>query len=250
MESFLKKNIQKYVTKISTEKEISRAIAATLRKEFTVINFNFHPSVIDIQPFIWKGFSSNVRYTYVINLDNIKRIWAEMDSTRRNDIRRAEKDGIYIEGGGKFEEIFSLVEKTFQRQKMKIKFRAAAFQYNDLLEKKGWCRSFIAKDKDGKPIAGVYIVWDWKRSYYLLGGYDPQHRHHGAMALAIWEAIKFSKEKLGLKEFDFEGSMLPQIELFFRKFGGKLVPYYSVSFMPSIFKLAFWIRKKLKRSFY
>ena len=44
----------------------------------------------------------------------------------------------------------------------------------------------------------------------------------------MWKAIKFSKEELGLAEFDFEGSMVPQIEQFFRKFGGILTPYYSV----------------------
>jgi hypothetical protein len=32
---------------------------------------------------------------------------------------------------------------------------------------------------------------------------------------------------LGIKYFDFEGSMLPQIEIFFRGFGGQLVPYYN-----------------------
>ena len=45
----------------------------------------------------------------------------------------------------------------------------------------------------------------------------------------MWEAIKFTKEELGLNQFDFEGSMVPPIELFFRKFGGKLTPYYTVS---------------------
>jgi len=244
-----KNNTGKYVTKISTEKEISRAIASALRKEFAVVHFNFHPSVVDLQPFIWEGFSSSVRYTYIINLNDIDRVWSEMDPTRRNDIRRAEKDGIYVEDGVEFEEMFSLVEKTFQRQKMKIQFRTAAFRYNSFLEKKDWCRSFIAKNKDGIPIAGVYIVWDWNRSYYLLGGYDPQYSHHGAVALAMWKAIKFTKEELGLREFDFEGSMIPQIELFFRKFGGRLVPYYSVKFMPLIFRIALWIRNKLKRKF-
>lgn len=240
-----KNNTGKYVTRISTEKEISSAIASALRREFAVVNFNFHPSVVDLQPFIWEGFSSSVRYTYILNLDDIERVWAEMDESRRRNIRRAEKDGIYVEDGVGFEEMFSLVEKTFQRQRIKAQFRTAAFRYNSVLERKGWCRSFIAKNKDCMPIAGVYIIWDWNRSYYLLGGYDPQHSHHGAVALAMWRAIKFTKEELGLREFDFEGSMIPQVELFFRKFGGRLVPYYSVNFMPLILKVALWVKEEL-----
>ena len=44
----------------------------------------------------------------------------------------------------------------------------------------------------------------------------------------MWEAIKFAK-KLGIKYFDFEGSMVPQIERYFRGFGGKLTPYYRIN---------------------
>ena len=89
----------------------------------------------------------------------------------------------------------------------------------------------------GKAIAVVYIVWDEKRSYYILGGYDVEESHHGASAIAMWEAIKFTKEELGLNQFDFEGSMMQPVELFFRKFGGKLTPYYTVSWSKPSVKL-------------
>ena len=101
----------------------------------------------------------------------------------------------------------------------------------------------MARNKEGKAIAAVYIVWDEKRSYYLLGGYDAEESHHGASALAMWEAIRFTKEELGLKEFDFEGSMVPSIEMFFRKFGGTLTPYYSVRWMKPYVKLALYAKE-------
>ncbi|MCL5071056.1 MAG: GNAT family N-acetyltransferase, partial [Actinobacteria bacterium] len=97
------------------------------------------------------------------------------------------------------------------------------------LEKAGRCRAFVTRNAQGEAIAGVYIIWDEKRCYYLLGGYDPEQSHHGGSALAMWEAIRFTKNELGLDEFDFEGSMVPQIEQFFRKFGSRLTPYYTVS---------------------
>ena len=71
-------------------------------------------------------------------------------------------------------------------------------------------------------------------SYYILGGYDVDERHHGASAIAMWEAIKFTKEELGLNQFDFEGSMVQQIERFFRKYGGKLTPYTVSWTKPSV----------------
>ena len=53
----------------------------------------------------------------------------------------------------------------------------------------------------------------------------------------MWEAIKFTKEELGLNQFDFEGSMIQPVEQFFRKFGGKLTPYYTVSWTKPSAKL-------------
>nr|HPR68216.1 methicillin resistance protein [Kiritimatiellia bacterium] len=46
--------------------------------------------------------------------------------------------------------------------------------------------------------------------------------------LAVWEAIRHAKEA-GLETFDFEGSVIPPIERFFRGFGGRLTPYYTVN---------------------
>ena len=69
---------------------------------------------------------------------------------------------------------------------------------------------------------------DSQTAYYLLGGYQAEERHHGAGALAVFEAIQHCRE-IGLKTFDFEGSVIPAIEKYFRGFGGQLKPYFSVN---------------------
>jgi hypothetical protein len=227
-----KKQETRYVNRLSQEKEMSRELARRLKEDFHFVSFNYSPGLTDLQPFLWEGFSAGINYTYIINLENsLEDIWKSMDDRTKNDIRKAEKDGIGVNTSDDFAQTFSLVEKTFTRQDMKVSFKSAAFSYNDSLKTKNLCKSFLAKDKNGNIIAMVYIVWDNKRSYYLLGGYDPGKSHHGASAIAIWEAIKFTKAELGLKEFDFEGSMVPQIEQFFRKFGGRQVPYFTVSWV-------------------
>ena len=43
--------------------------------------------------------------------------------------------------------------------------------------------------------------------------------------------VKFCIEesiRRGCRAFDFEGSMIPEIEVFFRSFGGDLLPYFSI----------------------
>ncbi len=218
----------KYVTALSNDKEISLALARHVKNDFTSISCRFAPEVVDLQPFIWEGYASSVRYTYRLDVGDLDRVWTNMEPSRRKNIRGAEKDGIAIENGAGFSSVFSLVENTFERQGEKVAFKNAAFRYNEILSEGNRCRAFLARSNGGEELAAVYIVWDEKRAYYLLGGYDPQTSHHGAGALAMWEAIRFTRETLGLREFDFEGSMIPAIERFFRKFGGVLTPAYCV----------------------
>ena len=82
--------------------------------------------------------------------------------------------------------------------------------------------------QNNQPIAASFCIFDNNKVYYLLGGYDSKNKHQGAGALAVDAAIKHSKEK-GIIIFDFEGSMLPEVEKYFRGFGGDLIPYYSVN---------------------
>ena len=48
-----------------------------------------------------------------------------------------------------------------------------------------------------------------------------------AAPMAMFACIRQARE-LGLEVFDFEGSMIPGIERYFRSFGGTLTPLYRV----------------------
>jgi hypothetical protein len=226
----------KYVSRISDQKQIAREIAKRLKKDFSSIKISFIPYPVDLQPFIWEEFTASVSYTYLLSLDDLELMWKNMDKKRRNDIRWAEENEIRAEPSNNFNEMLNLVEKTLSKQKGKVD-RATASKYDEALSKRNQCISFIAKNKIKEAIAGAYIVWDQKRAYYLLGGANPEKNQRGASALAVWEAIKFTKKELGLSEFDFEGSMIPEIEQFFREFGGILTPRYSVTWRKSYMKL-------------
>jgi CelD/BcsL family acetyltransferase involved in cellulose biosynthesis len=92
-----------------------------------------------------------------------------------------------------------------------------------------------------KAIAASYVLYNKDTAYYLLGGYDPSNKHNGAGVMALFNAIMEAKKR-GIKNFDFEGSMLPEVEKYFRAFGGELVPYFTVN------KAKFLIEVLLKKS--
>jgi len=218
----------KPVETCSARKDALRLLAPAIRDAYHGVQLRFAPGFVDVQPFLWEGFTASVRYTYILSLTTAEEVWNGMSNTRRSDIRRAEKDGLTIDTGAPFADLWRLVERTFHRQERRAGFGAAAGKVDRLLTALERSRTFIAREPSGRAIAGAYICWDWRRAYYLLGGYDADCSHHGASALALWHAIRFSKEELGLDAFDFEGSMVRPIERFFRKFGGDLTPYFEV----------------------
>jgi len=219
----------KYVTEISNKKEIGGALAARLKRDFRrVEELAFAPEVTDLQPFIWQGFHVRVRYTYRLSLRSLETVLENMDARRRNEIVSAQREGIQVEPGADFAEVMRLSEKSFERQGKVTALRPIAVRIEAALRPAGRCLAFLARSRDGEPLGAAWIAWDEKRAYYLVGGYDHSAKANKAGSLALWHAIQFAATDLKLLEFDFEGSMIPAVEQFFRKFGGTLVPYYSI----------------------
>ncbi len=181
----------------------------------------------DALPFIWNGFRVTTVYTYLLGLDRpVENLWAGLSKSRRNDIRKTESDGLEVVDATDLSVVRRLVKLTFQRQGARSYDRELCSILEDFSDARN-SFAFIA-EREGRPIASAFCVHDQRTAYYLLGGYDPDYRHHGAGAACVWNCIRRAHE-LGLKTFDFEGSSIPSIERFFRGFGGVLTPLRSVS---------------------
>ncbi|MDA8087541.1 MAG: GNAT family N-acetyltransferase [Nitrospiraceae bacterium] len=209
-------------------KQIMSCIAEFIDgKNYPVVSLSFDKAIIDMQPFIWRDFKVVPQYTYVIDLalpDGD--IWKRMSYEIRNHIAKGEKDGLVVGRIDDYTLVKSLVLKTFSRQKKTIDDSG---MNKVLFDFATGSNSFaFAAFRGDIPIACTFCVRDNETAYYLLGGYDSVNKHHGAGPLCVWEAIRHAKS-LGLAYFDFEGSMVPAIERYFRGFGGQLTPYYRAN---------------------
>ncbi|NQV18019.1 MAG: GNAT family N-acetyltransferase [Armatimonadetes bacterium] len=210
------------------QKKVSKKIAQFTKKlNAIILFFSLDRTIIDVQPFIWEKFKVYIRYTYTINLRiNNEKIWENFSPERRNDIRKANNDGVKIFKGSDKNTLMELIIKSLTRQNKAIDIKSLekiVFKFSSEINS----FYFIAYYKE-KPISVSFCIHDKKKAFYVIGGYDSNNKHHGAGASTLWECIKHAK-KLDLKEFDFDGSMIPNIERFFRGFGGKLVPFYRIN---------------------
>lgn len=193
---------------------------------------NFHENFTDWLPFFWRGYAQTTRYTYVLeDVSDPAALWNRMRRNHRRDIRRAERLGIRIKDNLEMARFLELNRKTFTRQgKEPLASDEIICRLDQACCANAGRRIFAGVDSQGRVHAAVYVAWADNTAYYLMGGSEPDLRESGAQLLALWEAVIFSSSVV--KRFDFEGSMLPQVERSFRGFGARQVPYFSISKSP------------------
>ncbi len=213
---------------LSENKKVMKALSDFLSDlSYGVLSIYLPENHIDMQHFYWKGFKVVPNYTYHIDLAQSESdIQKNYSTERRNDIKKAIKDEVVVKLTNDLELIKQMVSNTFSRKEKgydEAMINRILFDFAD--DKNSF--SYVSFRND-KAIAASFCIYDQDKAYYLLGGYDSKNKHQGAGALAVDAAIKHSKE-IGIKIFDFEGSMLPEVEKYFRGFGGDLIPYYSIN---------------------
>ena len=206
---------------------------------------NAHYGLSDTLPFHWAGYEAMVRYTYVLEkLTDEERLWSQMASRTRGSIRKA-RNLVTVRTVEDFDLFIDLYEKTFTRQGQEMPYKRALL--NRVYERamaNDACRVLIAEDASNRAHAASFLLYDDRTTYYLMGGSDPEHRNSQALSLLIWEGIQFASTVS--ERFDFEGSMIPQIESYFRSFGAKQKTYYALSKMSHRFQIAWSARAALK----
>ncbi len=225
---FFESRAKNPAAKTNEQRAVVEAMAEHLAKSrAAVISVSLSFQTTDSLPFYWRGFKVVPQYTYRIDLtQDVADLFAAMSMQQRHHIRKAKKDRVSSEEVLDTSDLRSLVLKTFCRQDKSFPSK----NMDDILQqyhpgKNSFC--FISCYQ-GSPAAGVFVVHDSKTAWNLMTGYDNNNTHHGAGPLAMNCAIQKAKA-LGLEVFDFEGSVIPPIERYFRGFGGQLTPVFGVN---------------------
>jgi hypothetical protein len=217
----------KYARRVETEKKLLGQLVEML-PPFDFFRQSLSPSLTNWLPFYWAGFEATVRYTYRIgDLTDLDRVKSEFQEQVRRGIRKAE-GVVEIDHDYPLEDLLRLNEQTYARQGVKSPDSPELIRRLDAAcAARGARRIIGAVDSDGRTHAALYVVWDERTLYALINARDPELQTFGSNTLLYWEAIKLASEVSQL--FDFEGSMLEPIEHFFRGFGGRQTPYFSIS---------------------
>ena len=230
---------QKNNTKLSFEKEALNYLINQLPKA-NISVIKLHHSVKNILPFVWKGYRSSVRYTYILKeiYEKESILLENLSSNTRKNINKAEKKLEVFESQD-VSKLHELIDMTFQRQNLNIPYsKDNLISLFKACKANSCCKILMTKDNQNNIHSGILLVWNKKTVYYLVGGSNPAFRNSEAMTLIMWESVKFASSFA--QEFDFEGTMVESIERFIRGFGATQHPYYQLSKVkPSFLKPLF-----------
>ena len=182
-----------------------------------------HPDQSNLLALQWSGYKEYKRYTYRLDLKK-EHIWQELNAKQRNIIRKA-GNRLKINQSYDIDKFYQYNKFTFERQSMDIPYSLEKIRslYSEL-STRGCCTLLEANDKSKNNTHGMILLGHDSLSVYLLAiGSIAELRNQGCIPLLIWEAISMFRDSHQI--FDFEGSMIPRIERFFRSFGGALTPY-------------------------
>jgi Acetyltransferase (GNAT) domain len=212
---------------LGEEIELLTALEAALPRADAFVQ-QFAPTMLNALPFYWAGYRLELQYTYRLSdLGSEDALWRGLRGNIRREIRKARKR-VEIRDGLALDRFHHVWAKTFARQRLRPPALPVQLERLDAACAAHGARALLSAHDDADRVHAVaYVVWDANAAFYLLGGADPALRTSGAGSLVLWEAI--TRARAVTDVFDFEGSMLPQVERHFRAFGARQTPYLRVS---------------------
>lgn len=217
----------KYVTQMARERNIGVQLVNHITS-YSSFDYTFHPNFTNWLPFYWAGFRQETRYTYILpDISSFDLLSRNADSRVRNTLRKAEKNNIRIINSIDLGSFYSINRLSFQRQGGNPPYSLEKLsKLYEALSPLNSMHLIGAIDDSERLVAVAGVINDSRCSYLLLNGTDYRVSDNGANTKLLVETIRYCSKFSTM--FDFEGSMIKNIEFFYQSFGAVQTPYFSI----------------------
>jgi hypothetical protein len=231
--------------KASEEKgDLLRILAESPR--LGLYDYAFPPAYTDMMPLLWNGFDTSVGYTYQIPPAPPEQWQKAMTAANRNTLRKAHEVvrqlGGTVETTENFEECYALVRQTIDYKSIRhgsdVEVLSAWWK---VVRDRQAGQLYVVRESSGQPICATVLAWDHRCAYYLASGIRADARKGPLRELSrlLIERMITDVHTRGLI-FDFEGSSLPGVEPYFRRWGGTCLPQYRAVKIVKLLSFAAW----------
>ncbi len=208
--------------KVSLEEKVISDLITQL-PPYSFYYQQYDPGFTNWAPLYWRGFKQTTRYTYRLNTSLEGKISIDqLKGNLRRNIQKAEAQCSITETT--LDDFISALIDAYAGRKNPFNIALIKRLYSSL-ERKNAVRLIGCRHLETNVmLAGAMIAYDKETSYYVAGFYNPKYKDSGALSYLLWNIISSNKTPC----FDFEGSMIKEIEHFFRGFGGEWTPHSRI----------------------
>ena len=213
-------------SKLTLEKKIYTEIIDKLPK-FDYFNVTLDHKYLNWLPFYWRGFKQTTQYTYIVeDLSNMDLVLKNFGKGKKSDIKKA-ADQLSIRFDMSPQLFIDFYNKSLKKQNKELSYSETLFikLCSEAISRKQG-EIICAIDREENIHGAIFYVWDNECIYNLVTAFDPDFRSSGASSYLFFQIMrKFSTHNL---KFDFEGSMLENIEQSYSRFGTVQKMYFRV----------------------
>lgn len=190
---------------------------------------NFYDYTALKSVFTASGWEFEPYLNYHLDCRSEETAMAGLNTNRKRQIKKAQKNGALIEEAKNLEEVKAFYEILKNLYDTKIKKPLFDFEFFKIFYEQGIGKILLVK-KETTVIGGIVcpVLKDRAIYEYYICGLDDEYKDLGPSVMATYAAIEYGF-KNGLKRFDFMGAGKPSedygVRDFKAKFGGKLVEH-------------------------
>ncbi len=185
-----------------------------------------HPLLTNWYPFHKLGYRQTTAYTYYLDLAHSGTHWASLEDSTRNKIRQG-RNQLRIESTTQPATLLPVLRQSLPPADGLRLQQGLLARIHTALAAHDAVQLSVALDTHDQVVGASLIAYDATYAYNLLLGGTPAGRQAGAAPFLLWHAILQASRRVSY--FDFEGSMIPGVERFFRGFRPALTPYHVLT---------------------
>ncbi len=194
--------------------------------------------------------------TIFIDVSSEEKIFWELDSTKRNRVRKAKRSGvkIFIDQGEHLEQFLELYRETMDRNHAAPYYYFNRLYYESIKKEMGGKTVFFYAQINGKIVSAAIFFYNDRFMHYHLGGSEAAFRKFEPTTLLFYEAACWGA-KHGIKQLHMGGGNTNEEDsLFAFKKGfnrnGRMPFYIGKNvFIPEAYQDLLKIRQSMDRSF-
>lgn len=225
------------------KEEIMKLVASDLSAEIDTISPHYLslvlvPGLADVRPFLWKGYTTRIHYTYTIDLSqSLQAIQNGFHYKLRNRIRKAEEAGMSLERSTDIAPLYAAISERFSEPDMNIPMVSRSY-FDDLFRAyPDALAAYYLRDREG-ALTGAVAVQEYKR-FLLWMGTPRIESTRAENEYLQWLLVRHAQAE-GYRAFENAGANTPDLNFFKSRFCSGLDIYMEICRKDLVGSLAEW----------